>query len=66
MPPETLQQLFALGQRTTHKGTNNETGTGLGLVLVREVLELNNGQLHIESTEGSGTTVTFELPTEQL
>lgn len=65
MAPATLQKLFSVAQRTTHKGTMNETGTGLGLVLVREVLELNGGCLHVESTEGKGTTVTFELPTAQ-
>ncbi|MEX1147126.1 MAG: ATP-binding protein, partial [Sphingomonadales bacterium] len=37
-------------------------GTGLGLPLVRRVMELHGGAIAIESTLGSGTTVTVSLP----
>ena len=37
-------------------------GTGLGLALSKELTELQNGQLHLESQEGEGTTVTVDLP----
>lgn len=44
------------------KGTANESGTGLGLMLCREFLAKNGGQLHIESKVGSGSTFSFTLP----
>jgi two-component system, sensor histidine kinase and response regulator len=44
------------------KGTANESGTGLGLMLCREFLAKNGSQLHIESKEGSGSTFSFTLP----
>lgn len=43
-------------------GTRKEKGTGLGLVVVKEFIQLNNGRLHIESKPGKGTTFTFTLP----
>lgn len=46
----------------TSKGTANEAGTGLGLMLCREFLSKNDGQLHIESKEGSGSVFSFTLP----
>jgi PAS domain S-box-containing protein len=47
-----------------HRGANvgNRSGTGLGLVLVKRCVELHHGRLAIESTLGSGTTVTIHLP----
>ena len=43
-------------------GTRKEKGTGLGLIVVKEFIQLNNGQLHIESRPGKGTTFSFSLP----
>jgi len=47
-----------------HRGSNvgNRSGTGLGLVLVQRCVELHRGQVRIESTLGTGTTVTIEFP----
>ena len=44
------------------EGTEGETGTGLGLSLVREFLEKNNGIMEIESKKGVGTTIKIGLP----
>jgi two-component system sensor histidine kinase/response regulator len=44
------------------KGTANEPGTGLGLMLCKEFLLKNNGQMHIESQPGQGSTFSFTLP----
>ena len=46
----------------TTRGTANEQGTGLGLMLCKEFLEKNKGQLHIESTKGKGSIFSFTLP----
>ncbi|WP_297336302.1 histidine kinase N-terminal 7TM domain-containing protein [Algoriphagus sp.] len=51
------------GVSFTTRGLHNESGTGLGLVLVRDYLKKNKGHLEIESEEGSGTCFTVVLPT---
>jgi len=43
-------------------GTANEKGTGIGLHLVKEMLDLNGGTIKIQSTERKGTQITFSLP----
>jgi signal transduction histidine kinase len=44
------------------KGTSGERGTGLGLLVVRDLIKLNKGTLSIKSKPGRGTSVTFTLP----
>ena len=44
------------------RGTENEKGTGLGLLLCKEFLEINNGKLALESSLGKGSTFTIKLP----
>ncbi len=57
-----LLNVFQLqGQRSTC-GTEKEKGTGLGLVLVKEFTELNEGTIDIESDPGSGTLIKLLLP----
>ncbi len=48
----------------TTKGRNNENGTGLGLVLVREYIKKNSGRLQVESTLSSGSTFSIYLLSE--
>ncbi|MEO9966753.1 MAG: ATP-binding protein [Reichenbachiella sp.] len=55
-----LEEIFELTHSTY--GTNNEKGTGLGLVLVNEFVALNDGSIHVSSELGSGTTFTLEFP----
>lgn len=52
---ENLEDIFDLNYFTT-KGTLNESGTGLGLVITREFIEMNNGSISVESKPGEGTT----------
>lgn len=44
------------------RGTDNEKGTGFGLVIVSEFIKNNNGMLYISSEEGGGTTFTVVIP----
>ncbi len=60
--PQKLINLFNLENNRTSLGTNNESGTGLGLIVCKEFVEQNKGKIWIDSTVGEGTTVTISLP----
>jgi signal transduction histidine kinase len=60
--PENLEKLFRLDEKIQSDGTNNEKGTGLGLILCKEFIEKNNGKIWAESIEGSGSWFNFTLP----
>ena len=56
-----VTNLFDLYKNNSTPGTQGEKGSGLGLILVRELLEKLRGRIQIESQEQSGTTVTIVL-----
>ncbi|WP_207510856.1 sensor histidine kinase [Longitalea luteola] len=58
---ERQQQLFGDMFYST-KGTNEETGTGLGLKLCKDFLEKNGGRIAVKSQPGKGSTFTVTLP----
>lgn len=61
--PENIQaELFKTNQLFSTKGTNNEQGTGLGLILCKEYAELLGGELRIWSKPETGSRFTFTLP----
>jgi len=62
MKPEYLEQFKKEGYLTSSTGTDQEIGTGIGLQLVNDLLEKNNGTLEIESKLDEGSTFTFTLP----
>lgn len=64
MKPEVLSMLFDKTAPYTTRGTANEKGTGLGLILCKEFVEKNGGKIWVESKEGEGSTFYFTLPKE--
>lgn len=62
MPGEISRNLFNAKVPTTSRGTQNETGTGLGLLVCNEFVKLHNGQIGVDSKPGKGTVFTVELP----
>lgn len=65
--PKTLKALFCLDEKvTSSKGTANEKGTGLGLILCKEFVEKNGGTISVESKLGEGSTFSFTIPAEQI
>ena len=62
MTGEVLAGLFHLDKTSTTRGTADEKGTGLGLILCKEFVEKNGGTLQVESERGVGSTFRFTLP----
>jgi signal transduction histidine kinase len=51
-----------LGQKISTKGTRAESGTGIGLVMVKEFIDRHNGTIEVESSVGQGTTFKIVIP----
>jgi signal transduction histidine kinase len=62
IPSALKEKLFKIEERIVVKGTANETGTGLGLILCKEFIEKNGGSISVTSTHGVGSIFTFTLP----
>ncbi len=62
IPKDKIDKLFRIDENYSTRGTANETGTGLGLILCKEFIEKHNGEIWIESKEGTGSIFYFTLP----
>jgi PAS domain S-box-containing protein len=62
MTEDEIDKIFRIDVHHTKTGTNQESGTGLGLVLCRDLVEKNDGNISVESIEGNGSTFSFTLP----
>ena len=59
---EDKEKIFRIDQSHSTKGTENEQGTGLGLILVKDMVEKHGGKVWIESELTKGTAFYFLLP----
>jgi signal transduction histidine kinase len=59
---ESIEKLFRIQDSHSTKGTLNETGTGLGLLLCKEFIEKHDGKLWVESEPDKGSKFHFTLP----
>jgi signal transduction histidine kinase len=62
MPAPMCERLFLSKEKFSRRGTQNESGSGLGLVLIKEFVEKARGSIAVKSTEGKGSCFIIELP----
>ena len=62
MTDEQIQKLFRLDKTASSRGTDDEVGTGLGLIISKEFVEMHCGKIWVESTLGKGSKFCFRIP----
>ncbi|MFA5011818.1 MAG: PAS domain S-box protein [Ignavibacteria bacterium] len=67
MSKEILENLFKIDSKQLSRyGTDNEPGTGLGLILCKEFIDRHNGELRVKSDEGAGSEFTIVLLNDEV
>ncbi|RLD60920.1 MAG: hypothetical protein DRJ05_03665 [Bacteroidetes bacterium] len=57
-----IKKLFRIDSKVKSEGTDNEQGTGLGLIICKEFVERNGGKIWVESKKNMGSSFFFSLP----
>ncbi|MCB1192107.1 MAG: PAS domain S-box protein [Leptospiraceae bacterium] len=63
---EDITKIFSIDQKNSKPGTDKEIGTGLGLILCKEFVQINKGEIFISSKLNEGTTVSFTMPMARI
>lgn len=62
MPEVVRNRLFDISHIDHRKGTEDEPGTGLGLIIVKELIDALEGKIEVQSKEGKGTRISMQIP----
>jgi signal transduction histidine kinase len=62
MSRDTQERLFRIETSFSTRGTENEKGTGLGLILCQEFVHKHGGTIRVESSVGKGSTFILTIP----
>lgn len=62
IPDDIKEKLFQINRKVIQKGTQNESGSGLGLLLCSEFINMHKGKIWAESEYGNGSIFRFTLP----
>ena len=65
IPEKDLEELFDRYHKTSRKGTAGELGTGLGLPIVKILIDNHGGRIEVDSEVGKGTTFRVYFPRKQ-
>ncbi|MFH0999999.1 MAG: ATP-binding protein [Bacteroidota bacterium] len=65
IPKKIIPHLFSMNNFLSSEGTFGETGSGMGLLLCKEFVDIHGGSIQVESEEGKGSTFSFSLPMEK-
>jgi len=66
VPDSIKENLFRINEKVSQKGTENETGSGLGLLLCSEFINIHSGKIWVESEPGEGSSFKFTLPLKNI
>jgi len=66
IPEQNIDKLFRIDKSVVTPGTQNEKGSGLGLLLCKEFVEKMGGTITVYSKQGFGTTFTLKFPVDIL
>jgi len=66
IPDDIIPLLFRIDNQHSTLGTNKESGTGLGLVICKELVEMQGGKIWVSSKKNHGTSFTFTLLRENV
>src|SRR5262249_10380520 len=62
IPPEECDRIFEKFRQVDSSNTRTKGGTGLGLTIAKEIVEMHGGRIWVEATAGQGSTFRMELP----